>query len=59
MIPRIRHCVECPKCGTRYLLGHSQYGNGSYLAVQHLGRSEEYTMLLLRTAGHDYSMELE
>src|SRR5215472_6906963 len=48
MIPRIRHCVECPKCGTRYLLGHSQYGNGSYLAVQPLGRSEEYNLYCSR-----------
>ena len=44
MIPRIRHCVECPKCGTRYLLARSQYANGSYLLVQHLGYSEEYTL---------------
>ena len=28
---RIRHCVECPKCQTRYLVGASPYGNGSYL----------------------------
>jgi len=44
MIPRIRHCVECPKCGTRYLLARTQYANGSYLVVQHLGCSEEYTL---------------
>ena len=31
MTIRIRHCVECPKCGTRYLVGFSPYGNGSYL----------------------------
>jgi hypothetical protein len=28
---RIRHCVECPKCRTRYLIGSSPYRNGSYL----------------------------
>lgn len=28
---RIRHCVECPKCHTRYLPGCSPYRNGSYL----------------------------
>src|SRR5262249_24885549 len=28
---RIRHCVECPKCRTRYLIGTSPYRNGSYL----------------------------
>lgn len=28
---RVRHCVECPKCRTRYLPGSSPYANGSYL----------------------------
>ena len=28
---RVRHCVECPKCLTRYLIGFSPYRNGSYL----------------------------
>src|SRR5215470_18910715 len=28
---RIRHCVECPRCRTRYLLSFSPYRNGSYL----------------------------
>jgi hypothetical protein len=28
---RVRHCVECPKCRTRYLPGSSPYNNGSYL----------------------------
>jgi hypothetical protein len=28
---RVRHCVECPKCRTRYLAGFSPYRNGSYL----------------------------
>ncbi len=31
MASRIRHCVECPKCRTRYLLGFSPYQNGSCL----------------------------
>ncbi len=31
MKPRVRHCVECPKCCTRYLVGFSPYPNGSYL----------------------------
>jgi hypothetical protein len=31
MNQRVRHCVECPKCQTRYLLGFSPYRNGSYL----------------------------
>lgn len=28
---RVRHCIECPKCHTRYLPGSSPYRNGSYL----------------------------
>jgi hypothetical protein len=28
---RVRHCVECPKCRTRYVPGFSPYCNGSYL----------------------------
>lgn len=28
---RIRHCVECPSCRTRYLLSFSPYRNGSRL----------------------------
>ena len=28
-MPRIRHCAECPKCGTRYLIAGSPYRNGS------------------------------
>jgi hypothetical protein len=31
LMQRVRHCVECPKCGTRYLPGSSPYDNGSYL----------------------------
>ena len=28
---RVRHCLECPKCRTRYMPGSSPYDNGSYL----------------------------
>jgi hypothetical protein len=31
MTLRIRHCIECPKCNTRYLIGFSPYRNGSQL----------------------------
>ena len=34
MYRRRRHCVECPQCHTRYLIGFSPFGNGSYLAAQ-------------------------
>lgn len=41
---RIRHCVQCPKCLTLYLVSASPYGNGSYL-VRTLPRTlEEYTL---------------
>src|SRR6266496_5995861 len=44
MQPFIRHCVECTKCLTRYLIGFSPYGNGSYL-VRDRGRpTEEYIL---------------
>jgi len=41
---RVRHCVECPKCSTRYLLAFSPYGNGSYLVPTAYGSSNEYTL---------------
>ena len=44
MTPRVRHCVECPKCLTRYLVGFSPYRNGSYLMPLSAGFSEEWTL---------------
>ncbi len=41
---RIRHCVECPKCWTRYLLARSPYFNGSYLIPTVTRSLEEYTL---------------
>lgn len=41
---RIRRCVECPKCHTRYLLGFSPYRNGSYLSPTLVASSEECTL---------------
>ena len=41
---RIRHCVECPKCLTRYLIAFSPYKNGSYLVPAVYGSSESYTL---------------
>ena len=34
MPSRIRSCVECPKCHTRYVIGSSPYPNGSYIVAQ-------------------------
>src|SRR5512146_1585927 len=43
MTRRIRHCVECPKCRTRYLLGGSPYANGAYL-LEVPGTGEPHTL---------------
>ena len=44
MTSRIRHCVECPRCSTRYLVGFSPYGNGSKLVPTVRCLAEEYTL---------------
>ena len=36
MSSRIRSCVECPKCRTRYLIGSSPYHNASYIVAHPL-----------------------
>jgi hypothetical protein len=41
---RIRHCVSCPHCRTRYLIGFSPYVNGSYLESTLVGSFEEYVL---------------
>ena len=40
-MPFIRHCVECRKCATRYLIASSPYGNGSYIWRTPLSYSDE------------------
>lgn len=42
--PRIRHCAECPRCLTRYLIGFSPYSNRSYLVPIVSGSSDEYIL---------------
>jgi hypothetical protein len=44
MASRVRHCVECPKCLTRYLPGFSPYRNGSYLMPLAAGFADEWTL---------------
>lgn len=44
MRSRIRHCVECPKCHTWYLVGFSPYSNGAYLVRAGANSSDEYTL---------------
>ena len=41
---RVRHCVECPKCLTRYLIGFSPYRNGSYLLPVAPSSHKEWTL---------------
>ncbi len=41
---RVRHCVECPRCSTRYLVGFSPYRNGSYLVPLTVGCWEQWTL---------------
>jgi len=43
-MPRIRHCAECPRCGTRYLIAGSPYRNGSYLLPTVIGCWDEYVL---------------
>jgi hypothetical protein len=44
MTSRIRHCVECPKCCTRYLVGFSPYPNGSYMRTLLDGFGDEWIL---------------
>jgi hypothetical protein len=41
---RIRHCISCPHCRTRYIMGFSPYGNGAYLLSNSVGSLEEYLL---------------
>ena len=41
---RIRHCIECPKCKTWYLISFSPYKNGAYLVRAGDGSDQEYTL---------------
>jgi hypothetical protein len=44
MADRLRHCLECPECGTRYVIGFSPYRNGSYLISYVTEATEEYVL---------------
>ena len=41
---RIRHCVECPKCFTRYVISFNPYSNGAYLRPVVSGHWDEYIL---------------
>ena len=49
---RIRHCVECPKCRTRYLIAFTPYRNGAFLVRTGGGSSEEYTLYCFCDGAH-------
>jgi hypothetical protein len=44
LVPRIRHCVECPNCHIVYLVSLSPYCNGSYVMPTIRGSSREYAL---------------
>lgn len=44
LVPRIRHCVECPNCHILYLVSLSPFRNGSYLMPTIRGSSREYAL---------------
>jgi len=52
MSARVRHCVECPRCHTFYLIAFNPYRNGSYLVRTGTGSSEEYTLYCLCDGPH-------
>jgi len=41
---RFRHCIECPNCNTRYLVGFSPYANGAQVLPLIAGRVEEWIL---------------
>ena len=43
-MPFVRHCVECPKCLTRFLIGFSPYRNGSCVVRNAPGSRAEYVL---------------
>ena len=44
LVPRIRHCVECPNCHVLYLVSLSPYRNGAYLMPTIRGSTREYAL---------------
>jgi hypothetical protein len=44
MSARLRHCVECPECCTRYLIGFSPYSNGALLVCVEREVAEDYRL---------------
>jgi len=43
-MPRIRHCLECPKCFTRYVISLSPYRNGAHVLSTLNQHGDEYIL---------------
>ena len=41
---RVRHCVACPRCLTRYVISLSPYDNGAYVIPAVEGGGDEYIL---------------
>jgi hypothetical protein len=41
---RFRHCIECPICKTRYLVGFSPYDNGSLVFPSVTGETDDWVL---------------
>ena len=41
---RVRHCIECPKCLTRYVVSRTPYANGAYVIPAVEGSRDEYIL---------------
>jgi hypothetical protein len=52
----VRHCVECPKCHTRYVIGFSPYQSGSYIVFNPPGRAD--LVRLYCSCGDSYGFKL-
>jgi len=52
MALRVRQCVECPNCHTRYLIAFSPFSNGAYLVRTGSNPFEEYTLYCLCQGRH-------
>ncbi len=41
---RVRHCLQCPKCLTRYVISLTPYRNGAYVIPAVSAGCEEYVL---------------
>lgn len=55
---RVRQCVECPRCRTRYVISRNPYNNGSYVIPAVKGSCDEY-LLYCSCSGRSVSCRSE